>query len=175
MGLAVVSAILMTSLNRQWHGTLSMIGSSQAQQAQGVWFMFKFFPLGLMAFCHLRCRVDRGNQSRALRSARSRIGTCGRLHTEYSGFRWSLYFLAEYANMIVVSSIAITLLLGGWLRPFPNCWRVHVGLDFLVRSRRCFLLLAAMRFYGTARMPKQPAVAGFRRSGLAVFGAAAWR
>ena len=48
-------------------------------------------------------------------------------HTEYSGFRFSLYFLAEYTNMVLVSSIAVTLFLGGWLRPFPNV----SGLAFL--------------------------------------------
>ena len=41
MGLAVVSAILMTSLNATGTGTLSMIGIVQAQQAQGEWFIFK--------------------------------------------------------------------------------------------------------------------------------------
>src|SRR5207253_7574975 len=41
-------------------------------------------------------------------------------HTEYSGFRWSLFFLAEYSAMIAVSSIAVTLWLGGWMRPFPH-------------------------------------------------------
>ena len=50
MGLAVVSAVLMTSLNKEGVGTLSMIGIVQAQQAQHVWFVFKFFPLGLIAF-----------------------------------------------------------------------------------------------------------------------------
>jgi len=40
--------------------------------------------------------------------------------TEFSGFRWSLYFLAEYTNMIVVASVATTLFLGGWLRPFAG-------------------------------------------------------
>src|ERR1700694_1471563 len=50
MGLAVVSAVLMTSLNQTGTGTLSMIGIVQAQQQQGVWFIFKFFPLGLIAF-----------------------------------------------------------------------------------------------------------------------------
>jgi NADH-quinone oxidoreductase subunit H len=34
--------------------------------------------------------------------------------------RFALFFLAEYANMIVVSSVATTLFFGGWLRPFPN-------------------------------------------------------
>src|SRR5260221_12998320 len=41
-------------------------------------------------------------------------------HTEYSGCRWALYFLAEYANIFVVSSVAVTLFWGGWLRPFPS-------------------------------------------------------
>src|SRR5271167_148359 len=50
MGLAVVSAVLMTSLNATGTGTLSMIGIVQAQFAQQEWFIFKFFPLGLIAF-----------------------------------------------------------------------------------------------------------------------------
>jgi NADH-quinone oxidoreductase subunit H len=41
-------------------------------------------------------------------------------HTEYSGFRFALYFLAEYSNIFIVCSIMTTLFLGGWLRPFPN-------------------------------------------------------
>jgi NADH-quinone oxidoreductase subunit H len=34
--------------------------------------------------------------------------------------KWAFYFLAEYANMVVISSVATVLFLGGWLRPFPN-------------------------------------------------------
>jgi NADH-quinone oxidoreductase subunit H len=52
-------------------------------------------------------------------------------HTEYSGFRWALYFLAEYANIFVISSVAVTLFWGGWLRPFPSVsWLA--ALDYLV-------------------------------------------
>jgi branched-subunit amino acid ABC-type transport system permease component len=41
-------------------------------------------------------------------------------HTEYSGFRWGLFMLAEYANIFVVSAVGISLFWGGWLRPFPS-------------------------------------------------------
>ncbi|MBV9082169.1 MAG: NADH-quinone oxidoreductase subunit H, partial [Acidobacteriaceae bacterium] len=41
-------------------------------------------------------------------------------HTEFSGFRWALYMLAEWGNVLVVCAVAVTLFLGGWLRPFPN-------------------------------------------------------
>jgi NADH-quinone oxidoreductase subunit H len=42
--------------------------------------------------------------------------------------RFAFYFLAEYANMIVVSCVATTLFLGGWLAPFPNVsWLGFLG------------------------------------------------
>ncbi len=51
-------------------------------------------------------------------------------HTEYSGFRWALYFLAEYANIFVVSSVAVTLFWGGWLRPFPSVGWLAMPLNY---------------------------------------------
>lgn len=42
--------------------------------------------------------------------------------TEYSGFRWSLFFFAEYAAMFVVSGLAVILFLGAWYSPLPIAW-----------------------------------------------------
>src|SRR5687768_17155517 len=53
-------------------------------------------------------------------------------HTEYSGMRFALFFLGEYANMIVIAAVATALCLGGWLRPFPNVeWLSFLDLAFL--------------------------------------------
>ena len=43
-------------------------------------------------------------------------------HTEYSAFKFAMFFMAEYANMITVSCLATILFLGGWLSPFPSSW-----------------------------------------------------
>ena len=166
MGLAVVAAILMTSLHGiglygvgsgTGTGTLSMIEIVKAQQEQHAWFIFKFFPLGLIAFFIFAVAMV-AETNRApfdLPEAESEL-TAG-FHTEYSGFRWSLFFLAEYSAMIAVSAIAVTLWLGGWLRPFPN-WLTGETWDlvFSLFPGVTFLLLAVIAFVGTMRMPKHP-------------------
>jgi len=170
MGLAVVSAILMTSLGSK-DGTLSMIEIVQRQQEQGVWFLFKFFPLGIIAFAIFAVAMV-AETNRApfdLPEAESEL-TAG-FHTEYSGFRWSLFFLAEYSAMIAVSSIAVTLWLGGWLRPFPNLLHGATwDLAFSFIPGLTFLFLGVICFYNTARMPKHP-LFKIQTIGLAAFGA----
>ena len=46
----------------------------------------------------------------------------GGFHTEYSSFKFAMFFMAEYANMITVSCLATILFFGGWLSPFPESW-----------------------------------------------------
>jgi NADH-quinone oxidoreductase subunit H len=43
-------------------------------------------------------------------------------HTEYSSFKFAMFFMAEYANMLTVSCLATILFFGGWLSPFPDSW-----------------------------------------------------
>ena len=155
MGLAVVSVVLMTSLNAEGTGTLSMIGIVRAQQQQHIWFIFKFFPLGLIAFFIFAVAMV-AETNRApfdLPEAESEL-TAG-FHTEYSGLRWSLFMLGEYAAMIAVSSIAVTLWLGGWMRPFPNLLRGPAWeLAFSWVPALTFFGIAGLTWYSTTRMPR---------------------
>lgn len=171
MGLAVVSAIMMTSLNPTGVGTLSMIGIVQAQYEQGSWFIFKFFPLGFIAFAIFAMAMVAETNRAPFDLPEAESELVAGFHTEYSGFRWSLFMLGEYAAMIAVSSVATTLWLGGWMRPFPN-WLSGPTWDFIFSlfPAITFLILAGLTFYNVARMPKHPSFK-IQTAGLAVFGA----
>ena len=169
MGLAVVSAILMTSLNTTGTGTLSMIGIVQAQQQQGIWFLFKFFPLGFIAFVIFAIAMVAETNRAPFDMAEAESELTAGFHTEYSGLRWSLFMLAEYAAMIAVSAIAVTLWLGGWMRPFPNLLNAPVWeFIFSLFPGLTFATLAMFAFIGTARMPSH-SFFKIQRIGLGVF------
>ena len=117
--LTLVSVILMA-------GSLSMVSIVKAQEIQHVWFAF-VQPLAFVIF-FIGGLAETNRAPFDLPEAEQEL--TGGFHTEYSGMRFALFFLAEYANMIVVSSVATTLFLGGWLRPFPNVAALHV-LDII--------------------------------------------
>ncbi len=107
--LTLVSVILMS-------GTLSMVGIVRAQESSHMWFGF-VQPLAFAIF-FIGGLAETNRAPFDLPEAEQEL--TGGFHTEYSGMRFALFFLAEYANMIVVSSVATTLFLGGWLPLFPN-------------------------------------------------------
>ena len=138
-GMAVISALLLA-------GTLSMRRIVEIQSEQGVWFAF-LAPVAF--FVYLVASIAETNRAPFdLPEAESEL-VAGYM-TEYSGFRWALYLLAEYANMIVVGSIATTLFLGGWLRPFANAHAFDF-LDFVPP-----LLMFGTGAYCFWRTPRQP-------------------
>jgi NADH-quinone oxidoreductase subunit H len=97
-------------------GTLSMVGIVESQLAAGVWFVF-VQPVALVVL-FIGGLAETNRAPFDLPEAEQEL--VGGFHTEYSGMRFALFFLAEYANMIVVSTVVTTLFFGGWLRPFPN-------------------------------------------------------
>jgi NADH-quinone oxidoreductase subunit H len=66
-------------------------------------------------------------------------------HTEYSSFKFAMFFMAEYANMITVSCLATILFFGGWLSPFPPSWSWQLYLPGVL-----LLLVGAYTAYDTA-------------------------
>jgi NADH-quinone oxidoreductase subunit H len=132
--LTLVSVVLVA-------GTLSMVSIVRAQESAHVWFAF-LQPVAFVIF-FIGGLAETNRAPFDLPEAEQEL--TGGFHTEYSGMRFALFFLAEYANMIVVSSVATTLFLGGWLRPFPNV----AALAFLgiVPSWGWFLLKSFLFLY----------------------------
>ena len=97
-------------------GTLSMVGIVEAQLADGGWY--GFVQPGAFVLVLIGALAETNRVPFDLPEAETEL--TGGFHTEYSGMRFSLFFLAEYANIIVISAVTAILFFGGWLRPFPN-------------------------------------------------------
>ena len=113
-GLSLVAPLIL-------YGTMSLVGLVEAQQQpkDGLTLALYFVPLFIAFFIYLVAGVAESNRNPFdLPEAESEL--VAGFHTEYSGMRFALFFLGEYANMIVISAVATTVFLGGWLRPFPN-------------------------------------------------------
>ncbi len=97
-------------------GTMSLTGVVNAQ-ANGWWFIFS--PWGFIAFMlFIISGIAETNRTPFdLIEAESELAAG--FHTEYSGMRFALFFLAEYANIFAVSAIGAVLFLGGWYGPLP--------------------------------------------------------
>jgi NADH-quinone oxidoreductase subunit H len=107
-----------------------MQGIVKAQFERQVWFAFDNYLFMLVPFVVyiIAATAETNRAPFDLPEAESEL--VAGFHTEYSGFRWSLYFLAEYANIFVVAGVAVTLFLGGWLRPFPNVEFLAAPLNY---------------------------------------------
>ncbi len=136
-------------------GTLSMNGIVKAQADRHIWIAFDNYGLMLVPFVlYIIAAVAETNRAPFdLPEAESEL--VAGFMTEFSGFRWALYFLAEYANIFVISAVAVTLFWGGWLRPFPSvAW-----LDYPLNAAFPFLAFAGTGAYCfplARRLPNRP-------------------
>lgn len=109
MGFALVGVLMAA-------GSLNL-GKIVLAQAGGLhqWYIWPLFPLFIVYFIAAVAETNRAPFDVAEGESEIVAG----FHVEYSGMAFALFFLAEYANMILVSMLAVIMFLGGWLSPVP--------------------------------------------------------
>jgi NADH-quinone oxidoreductase subunit H len=142
LGFALIGVMMLA-------GSASMVEIVERQKAAGMWYVL---PQILGFFCYFISAVAETNRVPFdLPEAEAEL--VAGFHTEYSGMKFAFFFLAEYTNMIVVSSIVTVLFFGGWLRPFPNvaalAWLENGWLVFVPLVLGAFLGWLADQRLGT--------------------------
>lgn len=105
LGLSLIGVLILSQ-------SLSMVDIVNAQSK--VWFIF-YQPIGFVVYL-IAAIAETNRLPFDMPETESELVTG--YHTEYSGMRFGVFFMAEYANMITVSAIAATLFFGGWRGPF---------------------------------------------------------
>ncbi|WP_245593726.1 NADH-quinone oxidoreductase subunit NuoH [Arenimonas malthae] len=114
MGFALVGVLVAA-------GTMNLSEIVMAQSGNGgllEWFFIPLFPLFIIYFISGVAETNRAPFDVAEGESEIVAG----FHVEYSGSAFAIFFLAEYANMMLVSFLTAVLFLGGWLSPFPASW-----------------------------------------------------
>ena len=133
MGFALVGVLVAA-------GSLNLGDIVRAQQGNlFTWFWLPLLPLLGIYFISGVAETNRAPFDVAEGESEIVAG----FHVEYSGMAFAVFFLGEYANMILISALAALMFLGGWLSPFPASW-VH-GV-FLLDDGFHWLLLKTFFF-----------------------------
>jgi NADH-quinone oxidoreductase subunit H len=105
MGLIIITVLLCV-------GSLNLSDIVMAQK--GMWFVFPLFPMAVIFFISTLAETNRHPFDMPEAEAELVAG----YNVEYSAMGFALFFLGEYANMILMSAMTSILFLGGWLAPF---------------------------------------------------------
>ena len=112
MGFALVGVLVAA-------GSLNLGDIVDAQQGSLFhWFWLPLLPLFLVYFISGVAETNRAPFDVAEGESEIVAG----FHVEYSGMTFAVFFLAEYANMILISGLSSLMFLGGWLSPLPASW-----------------------------------------------------
>ncbi len=110
MGFALIGVLMMA-------GSLNL-GDIVRAQSGGFfnWYLFPLFPLAIVYFISGVAETNRAPFDVAEGESEIVAG----FHVDYSGMAFALFFLAEYANMIMIAALAAVMFLGGWLSPIDG-------------------------------------------------------
>ena len=146
MGFALVCVLMVAQ-------SLNLGDIVRGQQVHPGIFGWYFIPLFPMFIIYLLAGVAETNRSPFDLAEDESVIVAG-FHTEYSGMGFAIFFLAEYANMILISALTSIMFLGGWLSPVAGmpvlgdllAW--VPGIAWLV-AKICFILFLFIWFRGT--------------------------
>jgi NADH-quinone oxidoreductase subunit H len=145
-GLSVLSIVVLT-------GSLSLTDIIQSQQ--NGWWIFKGHIPVIIAFITFIIAVTAETNRAPFDLAEAESELTAGFHTEYSGMKFALFFLAEYVNVFIVCAIGATLFLGGWMPFHIGSWEGfnHV-MDYIPSSiwffgKTFFLIFLIMWFRWT--------------------------
>jgi len=106
------------------------------------WYFLPLFPLFMVYFISGVAETNRSPFDVAEGESEIVAG----FHVEYSGMAFAVFFLAEYANMILIAALAVLMFLGGWLSPLPPAWVSDIPLLKLVLGDGLHWLLMKISF-----------------------------
>jgi NADH-quinone oxidoreductase subunit H len=132
MGISTIGVLMMT-------GSLSMLDIVHAQERS--WFIL-FQPLAFIIFM-ITAFAETNRTPFDLAEAESEL--VAGFHTEYSSMKFGLFFLGEFANVLTICAIAVTLFLGGWNGPSLPDVKIF-GLVFSLMFIWFFLKLSVLVF-----------------------------
>jgi NADH-quinone oxidoreductase subunit H len=146
MGFALVSVLLAA----QSMDLGDIVRGQQSGYGLLGWYFIPLFPMFVVYFISGVAETNRSPFDLAEDEATIVAG----FHTEYSGMGFAIFFLAEYANMILIAALASVLFLGGWLNPFhgwPLLGALTDGIPglFWMLGKMVFLLFIFLWFRAT--------------------------
>jgi NADH-quinone oxidoreductase subunit H len=145
-GLSILSIVVLT-------GSLNLNDIIQSQQ--NGWWLFKGHIPVIIAFVIFLIAVTAETNRAPFDLAEAESELTAGFHTEYSGMKFALFFLAEYVNVFIVCAIGATLFLGGWMPFHIGNWQdFNHAMDYIPSSiwfmgKTFFLIFVIMWFRWT--------------------------
>jgi NADH-quinone oxidoreductase subunit H len=96
--------------------SMDLVEIVRRQESSGVWYGF-LMPVSFVVFW-ISAVAETNRAPFDLPEAESEL--VAGYHTEYSGMKFAFFYMAEYAHMVLMSSLVVILFFGGWLPPFPS-------------------------------------------------------